>query len=116
MYQFLWRAGAFDDDDDDLAFDEGNAEFAAEIREYADDDDDEFEDDERIGLNNSPTVNRPVALAAVQTTPPARAPKAKAASAKTAPVNPVKTPAPGIAVKKTPAKPSAAKVAAKKKK
>lgn len=97
MDEFLWLASPFDDDDDDFSFEEGHAELAAEIREYADDDDDEFDEDERAGLHPP----RPLSTAP----PPAKASVRKKVAVKPAATKAlVKKTAPGKSVAKAPAK------------
>ena len=92
MFEFHRLASPFDDDDDDFAFELGHEELAAEIREYADDDDDEFDDSERIALRVTlppPAVRRPPPTP-VQARPSAKKipakPAAKKARSKTLPL------------------------------
>ena len=55
IFEFRWQTSPFDDDDDDFRFEEGNAELASELREYADDDD-EYE---RASVTILPPLPRP---------------------------------------------------------
>lgn len=60
MDQTLWSSLPFDDDDDEFGFDEGYAELASELSEYADDDDEFDEFDRTSGA--PPAVQAPPPL------------------------------------------------------
>ena len=135
MFEFHRLASPFDDDDDDFAFELGHEELEAEIREYADDDDDEF-DSQRAGLpilppappaRRLPAPSRPAAspiaaakkAAAIKPpdTPVAakpRSPKILAKPVAVAKPPAKKSPAPKAIAKKPPSKPVPKNATAKK--
>ncbi len=46
----------FDDDDDEFGFEEGHAELASDLHEYADEDDEEFDEFEQAGIAVEPAT------------------------------------------------------------
>ena len=71
MDETFWYTHPFDDDDDDFGFESGNAELASEIREYSDDEDDEFDASERASVTIlTPVAARPRSMPAPTPAPP----------------------------------------------